>query len=437
VNLVQARLVDADLTRADLTKADLYKANLMEADLTKAVLREVNLVEARLAFADLTEADLTKANLHKANLMNAHLTEAVLKRVNLVEAKLMGSYFFKAGLFKANLTKANLRNADLTEADLRKADLTAADLSGADLSGANLYKATLAAADLSGARLLQANLGKVNLTEAKLLAANLTEADLMGADLTGAVLMLATLVMTNIEGATLTSNTIYGLSAWSLKGTPKQQSNLIITHAEEPQITVGDLLVAQFVYLLLNNKNVRSVIDTITSKAVLLLGSFKPERKKVIDALREELHHHNYVPIVFDYEQPESQSLLETVMTLAGMARFIIADVTAATMVREELRTLVEKFPSKPIQPILLRTEQEYVTLPEMIKRYNSLLTTYAYRDEQEAIACLKERITGPAEEWLKVQGQQLPAGNNTPREIELEKENQALRAENARLKGQ
>ena len=51
--------------------------------------------------------------------------------------------------------------------------------------------------------------------------------------------------------------------------------------AYEAPSQVDDLEVAQFIYLLLNNQNVRQVIDTITSKIVLILGRFTPERKAV------------------------------------------------------------------------------------------------------------------------------------------------------------
>jgi hypothetical protein len=59
-------------------------------------------------------------------------------------------------------------------------------------------------------------------------------------------------------------------------------------HAECPD--VGAFIdVAQFIYLLLKNKNVRHIIDTITSKVVLILGRFTPDRKPVLEAIREEL----------------------------------------------------------------------------------------------------------------------------------------------------
>ena len=55
---------------------------------------------------------------------------------------------------------------------------------------------------------------------------------------------------------------------------------------------------------MLNNQKVREVIDTITSKAVLILGRFTDERKAVLDALRDELRKRDYLPILFDFEKP-------------------------------------------------------------------------------------------------------------------------------------
>ena len=74
------------------------------------------------------------------------------------------------------------------------------------------------------------------------------------------------------------------------------QLSLTITSSNEPTITVDNLEVAQFIYLLLNNKNIRSVIDTITYKVVLILGRFTPERKAVLDALRDALRAKDYLP---------------------------------------------------------------------------------------------------------------------------------------------
>ena len=43
--------------------------------------------------------------------------------------------------------------------------------------------------------------------------------------------------------------------------------------SDEPDITVDNIEVAQFVYLLLHNEKIRDVIDTIGKKGVLLLAA--------------------------------------------------------------------------------------------------------------------------------------------------------------------
>jgi hypothetical protein len=71
----------------------------------------------------------------------------------------------------------------------------------------------------------------------------------------------------------------------------------------------------------MNNENIRHVIDTITSKVVLILGRFTPERKAVLDALRDELRKRDYLPVLFDFQKPDSKDFTGTVITLANMAR--------------------------------------------------------------------------------------------------------------------
>jgi hypothetical protein len=113
-------------------------------------------------------------------------------------------------------------------------------------------------------------------------------------------------VDTNLTDADLTGCRIYGVSAWRLDLEGAKQQNLVITRADEPEITVDNIEVAQFVFLLLHNQKIRDVIDTINSKAVLILGCFTDERKAVLDALRKELRKRHHLPILFDFEKPRS-----------------------------------------------------------------------------------------------------------------------------------
>jgi len=61
---------------------------------------------------------------------------------------------------------------------------------------------------------------------------------------------------------------------WNVDLTQAKQQNLRITRTNEGTITVDDLKIAQFIHTILNNENVRNVIDTLTTKLVLILGRF-------------------------------------------------------------------------------------------------------------------------------------------------------------------
>jgi uncharacterized protein YjbI with pentapeptide repeats len=311
---------------------------------------------------------------------------------DLKEANLREKDLTRADLHGTRLTQADLSWAILTGTDLRgtalmRADLIRTILSGADLSGAHLSEAVLNGADLH-----RAMLKGVDFRQAKFIDANLTRADLTDADLTE-----AQLVRTNLQDATLNNCRVYGIAAWDLNLAGAEQSDLIITPYGEPTITVDNLKVAQFIYLLLNNAEIRDVIDTITSKVVLILGRFTPERKAILDAIRDALRQHDLLPVLFDFQKPESQSFIETVSTLAHMARFVIADMTEPRIVLQEVFHIVQNI-AVPLVPLLLEGEEEPVTLYDLRRNHRSILPTCRYKDRDDLLASLEEQVIIPAQ---------------------------------------
>jgi hypothetical protein len=102
---------------------------------------------------------------------------------------------------------------------------------------------------------------------------------------------------------------------------------------------------------------------------VLILGRFSlPERKRVLDALRDELRKpgRNYVPVVFDFKKPTSRTTDETITLLARMARFVIADISDAKSVLQELRSIVPDKPSVPVAQLLADLDKRVIAPPEV-----------------------------------------------------------------------
>src|SRR6266516_3870167 len=285
---------------------------------------------------------------------------------------------------------------DLSQVNLGRVNLGSVDLSRAVLINANFHRTRLRAADLSEASLINAHLRGANLS-----GANLREANLSGANLTSANLSRAFLIGTNLARSTLNECLIYGTSVWDVQLAGAVQLNLIITPRSQPTITVDNLKIAQFIYLLLNNQEIRDAITTITSKVVLLLGRFTPERKATLDALREALRTHGYLPILFDFEKPSSRNFTETVRTLAHLARFIIADLTDPSSIPQELQAIIPTL-AVPVQPVLLEGKREYSMFVDFLNTYHWVLPIHYYTDEGSLLASLKDNVIEPAE--LKAQ---------------------------------
>ena len=283
-------------------------------------------------------------------------------------------------------------------------DLSRALLIDAELRGINLANANLERANLRSSTLSRANLRRANLRGADLRAASLRRARLDYADLTGAVLRYTSLAEAGIEGATLTGCEIYGTSAWNLRGTPRDQSNLVIrANRNDPAVSVDDLEIAQFVYLLLHNDKIRNVIETVGKKAVLILGRFTDERKAVLDAVRELLRRRGYVAMLFDFAPSRRRDLTETIVALAHMSRFVIADLTDPRSIPQEVTSIIPGLPSVPVLPVVLAAQSEY-SMFEHWRRYPWVLPLFRYKDQAHLLKRLEASLIGQAERKAKRQ---------------------------------
>ena len=221
------------------------------------------------------------------------------------------------------------------------------------------------------------------------------------------------MIGTDISDANLNGSSIYGIAAWDVKLTSNtRQENLIITPPGQTVIAVDNIKVAQLVYLLLNNEEIRDVIDSITSKAVLILGRFSDDRKPILNALRDALRNKGFLPIVFDFERPKGRDFTETIMTLAGMSCFVIADITNPRSAPLELQATVPDY-MIPFVPILQDGESAFSMFANLQTKYDWVLDPLAYGSSQSLIDVLDDAVIDPA---LKKRHElELRKARNTP----------------------
>jgi uncharacterized protein YjbI with pentapeptide repeats len=404
-DLRRADFSDADLSSADLEATNLSCARLQGANLAGAKLNNANLNEIDFSGMDLRgvwfhEANCTWTNFSEANLEEAEFLNATLIWADFTSAQMPYAAFNDACLSEARLYKAMFFDTDFSGAEFREADLRNVKGRRSSFAGARLSKARMQHADLrlgsfTGANLVDADLSKALLQGASLSEANLTRAKLTGADLRGADLSGAILVHARIDNADLSGARVYGIAAWDMSAAGSTQNDLIITSADHASVRVDDIEIAQFVYLLLNHEKLRSVLNSVTDRGVLLLGRFRDGGLELLQAIAATLRDLNYLPIIFDFERPGARNYTETVKTLAGLSRFIIADLSGVS-VPQELTATVPFF-KIPLVPVIEAGRTVYSMFADILE-YPWVLPPVTFSDTEDLLALLPSRVVEPAE---------------------------------------
>ncbi len=289
--------------------------------------------------------------------------------------------------------KPYLDNVDLSSLNLSYANFRDASLRGTNFSYCRLIETDFVRADLEGSHFFKANL----------YGALLDQANLSNADLRNSTLWWVTLVETKLRSADISNSKVYGVSPWRVDLEGAIQNDLDISRHDEERLTVDDLEVAHFAYLLINNKKLRNVIDTITTKTVLILGRFTDERMQILIALKDALRKRNYLPMLFEFEPSTARDLTETIELMANLAKFVIADIMDAKSIPQELSHIIPHLPSVPVQPIRRASDPGYLMFDHW-RGFKSVLSEFLYDDEQHLINNLDAKLIEPANAWRKAQ---------------------------------
>ena len=252
-----------------------------------------------------------------------------------------GINFADVSIHKAFAEGLNLRNAFFSETFFEEGDFSRADFRGATFINTRFNKTILTQADFSGATFKNCNLNRVNLVGADFCVKEITE------------------------------TVVYGIAAWDLVTSEKsKQSKLVIEKTYElysdfiergtVPMMVEDIELAQFVYYLSQHKKLRDALNILNDKGVLLLGRFKDGGLERLYSLRQWLQRNGYMAMIFDFDRPANLSLTETVVTMAGLSKFVLVDLSGPS-VPAELQSIVGQI-KKP----LLAFGNPYAVFPDL-----------------------------------------------------------------------
>lgn len=290
----------------------------------------------------------------------------------------IGKYQFKIEKFpELNLEKENFDGFYFTNLDwklfCKEVEFTNCKFSSSNFNNSIFINCKFENCAFYNTFLMNSNLNYCVFENCRFRQANLSRSELFCSKfiitkIINTNIMWAKLIETKFVHSELLNCKIFGSAIWNLEIDEKTITrDLVISKKKEAEIRIDNLEIAPFVYLLLNNKKIRDVITTLTSKLVLILGRFTSERLKILTDIKEFLALRGYVPILFTFEGSSNRDTTETIQLLANISKIVIADITDAKSIPQELSNIIPFMPSLPVQPIILEGEKEY----GMFERYN------------------------------------------------------------------
>jgi hypothetical protein len=296
------------------------------------------------------------------------------------------------------------------------------DFSGADLSGLEIYRAFAEGIHLrgtifEGTHFEEGDFSRADFSGAKFRNTKFNKTILTGANFDGATFVNCNLNRVMLAGASfavceITETVVYGIAAWDLNIPPgTKQSKLVFDKSYElysdivargtSPLEVDNIELAQLMYYLTDHKRMRQMLNLLNSKGVLLLGRFRDDGLAGLYKIRDRLKQRGYMGLIFDFDRPDGLDFLEVVVTMAGLSRFVIADLSGPNVGRE-LGAIASAF-ARPIlviggnslelrelagQPRIVRIDRDTEIegkLEEMERLFSAQTAALAARGEPEA----------------------------------------------------
>lgn len=411
-NLNNSKFRHCDLKYNDFTGSSMNNMQMTDCKITKGVFKYTS-----GSNSDLTNSFIEEGNFDHCNFEQFVFGNTYLKKSSFIKSKLNDCRFIKSEIENSNLSlafaentsfrksifnysafeDANLdkvyivdsefKNTVWNDVSMKCAFITRCDFERANLSGLVLCETEISDSkcwqtDFSNCNLKNANLSFSSLSEAKMVNANLSNCDLNGTDLNGtdltssilrgARLTRSSMVSTILKNAILDNARVFGVNVWSIEGPIKSQNNLEVFE-DGPNLTVDEIEISQFIHLLVENSKIRNVINTISTKTVVILGRFSRQGKEIIDVLKGCIRSNELIPIVFDFERSSNRDFTETLKTITGLSRFVIADISDPKSIPLELQAIVPNF-MVPIVPLIRNDQEPFSMFVDLQRKYGTWL---------------------------------------------------------------
>ncbi|MGQ0801356.1 MAG: pentapeptide repeat-containing protein [Pseudomarimonas sp.] len=354
-----------------------------------------------------------------------HLSERVNSKLLIEHQDVQGidlsdRFFLDSVIRFSTFTRCSMRHSSFATSRVEHCRFRGCDLSHARFDQASIISSStfddegemsgvLRDARFDGTKLAQVDFGPIfaeradfnraNLNEVTFRGTKLARARFIGSRLTrvnflGTSLKEAVFVRNSLTNCKLDEVLVTGVAAWNNKydeASSDQQRCIIDDHLP---LRIRNIETAQLIDQVCDGKFANAV-NEMTGCAVLLLGRFDKAGRERLDVLRRGLEEQGYLPLIFEFVPPTDRTVTETVVLLAHMVKFIVADLSDPRSVGHELRSIIPTL-GVPVVPVISANQDAYSMFGDYW-RYDWVLDIVRYGSTQELADILLSRIISPA----------------------------------------
>ncbi len=161
--------------------------------------------------------------------------------------------------------------------------------------------------------------------------------------------------------------------------------------------TKGGSATARLLLEALSKRTISSVLEEVQKSLVLLLGNFSDPNIERLSLLQAALERRGFHPVIFNFAPPAYADLGETIRLLAGLAGFVVAEMSERRSVAMELQLLAHQL-SVPIVPVIAKDQEPLALFRDFIGKYDWVLPPRVYEDINSLVKNLDEVIIVPAQ---------------------------------------
>ena len=334
--------------------------------------------------------NLTDRIFVDCRIRHTAFTRCAMRRINFVNCRLEHCEFRGCDLSFAQFDQTS----SLLSAIFDEVDGTAGILRDARFIGTRLVDVNFGSLLAERADFHRAKLESVNFNSTKLARSRFIDNRMAGVNFLDANLEEAVFVRNHLSNCKLHEILVTGIAAWKngFDSVSLDQQSCVID--DRLPLRIRNIETAQLIAQVRERK-FSNAVNEMTRCAVLLLGRFEGERSKSLDAIKIGLEARGYLPLIFDFTKPTDRTTTETVVLLAHMVKFVVADISEPRSVGHELRSIIPTL-GVPVVPVIFADEKAFSMFGDYW-RYDWVLDIVEYRDTNDLANKLQDRIINPA----------------------------------------